>query len=329
MGTIADKASKLLDTKQQIAAAIEEKTGKPAGDVFASYPDQILQIPSGGAWTGHADEVGLKAIGWTDEDIAYYQKYGVNWNEEDDQYHLVPEDNKALYGVLTASNISAYKDRIVYLPKIDTSGKTDMEGLFQGCNIMVAIPMIDTSSATIMKNMFHQCYALVCIPQLSTSKSISMENIFNQCYSLSYVPVLDMSAGPVVRQMFGNCYSLQAVPALDLSKGRDFGFMYNSCYSLTFIPPIVLKTSGSTNISNIFYKSNALVHCNIKNLRDSIELDDSPLFSKESLLYMIENAVPEEAITITLSAYSYGKFNDDPDIVAALSAQPLVSLASA
>ena len=328
MGTLVDKLEKTLDTKARIAAAIEKKTGKPAGDVFASYPDQILQIPSGG-WTGHADEAGLKAIGWTDDDIAYYQKYGVNWNEEDDQYHLVPEDNKALYGVLTASNISTYKDRIVYLPKIDTSGKTDMTGMFQGCNIMVAIPMIDTSSATNMKNMFYQCYALICIPQLDISKSKSMQGIFKQCYSLSYVPVLDMSAGPVVSQMFSDCYSLQAAPASDLSKCGSLDFMYSNCYSLTFIPPIVLKTSWSVNISNIFYKSNALVNCNIKNLKDSIELDDSPLFSKESLLYMIENAVPEEAITITLSAYSYGKFNDDPDIVAALSAQPLVSLASA
>ena len=36
-------------------------------------------------WTGHADAEGLKAIGWTDEDIAYYQENGVNWNEEDDE----------------------------------------------------------------------------------------------------------------------------------------------------------------------------------------------------------------------------------------------------
>lgn len=329
MGTTAQKLQAVLNSKAAIKAAIEAKGVADVGDVLSAYPDKIASIPSGGAWTGHADEAGLKAIGWTDDDIAYYQKYGVNWNEEDDQYHLVPEDNKALYGVLTASNISAYKDRIVYLPKIDTSGKTDMTGMFQGCNIMVAIPMIDTSSATKMENMFYQCYALVCIPQLATSLVTTMEAIFYQCYSLSYVPVLDMSAGPYVSQMFGSCYSLQAVPALDLSKCGGFSFMYSSCYSLMFIPPIVFRPYGNVNISNIFYKSNALVHCNIKNLKDSIELDDSPLFSKESLLYMIENAVPEEAITITLSAYSYGKFNDDPDIVAAISAQPLVSLASA
>lgn len=84
-------------------------------------------------WTGHADAEGLKAIGWTDEDIAYYQANGVNWNEEDDEWHKVTDDNKALYGVLTADNISTYNDRIVYLPKIDTSSVTSMGGMFYSC----------------------------------------------------------------------------------------------------------------------------------------------------------------------------------------------------
>ena len=327
MGTTAQKLQAVVNSKAAIKAAIEAKGVADVGDVLSTYAEKIVSISSGG-WTGHADEAGLKSIGWTDEDIAYYQKYGVNWNEEDDQYHLVPEDNKALYGVLTASNISAYKDRIVYLPKIDTSGKTDMEGLFQGCNIMVAIPMIDTSSATIMKNMFYQCYALVCIPQLSTSRSKSTQGMFYQCYSLSYVPVLDMSVVSTSRQMFSSCYSLQTIPASNVSGVGDLGYMFSNCYSLTGMS-LILRSTSSQNISGILSSCKALVYCNIKNLKASIELDDSPLFSKESLLYMIENAVPEEAITITLSAYSYGKFNDDPDIVAALSAQPLISLASA
>ena len=90
-------------------------------------------IPARPIYTGHADVEGLRAIGWTDEDIAYYQEHGVNWNEEDDEYHKVSDDNKALYGVLTANNISNYKDRIVYLPKIDTSNVTDMSSMFNGC----------------------------------------------------------------------------------------------------------------------------------------------------------------------------------------------------
>ena len=111
-------------------------------------------------WTGHADADGLRAIGWTDEDIAYYQQNGVNWNEEDDQYHLVSDDNKALYGVLTADNIYTYKDRIVYLPKIDTSAMTSMSVMFYYCSNLVAIPQLDTSNVTGVNYMFQYCYCL-------------------------------------------------------------------------------------------------------------------------------------------------------------------------
>ena len=140
--------------------------------------------PSRPKWTGHADAEGLRAIGWTDEDIAYYQENGVNWNEEDDEYHKVSEDNKALYWVLTADNISTYKDRIVYLPKIDTSGKTSMSRMFQNCYSLVSIPLLDTSNVTNMSDMFYSCNSLVSIPQLDTSNVTSVSRVFSYCYSL-------------------------------------------------------------------------------------------------------------------------------------------------
>ena len=129
------------------------------GEVFAKGGGSG-NTPSRPKWTGHADAEGLKAIGWTDEDIAYYQENGVNWNAEDDEYHKVTDDNKALYGVLTADNISTYKDRIVYLPKIDTSGKTSMSDMFRNCYSLVSVPLWDTSSVTNMSYMFNNCYSL-------------------------------------------------------------------------------------------------------------------------------------------------------------------------
>ena len=281
MGTIAEKASKVLDTKKQIAAAIEEKTGENPGNVFANYPDAIRSIPtgSGSGWTGHADVEGLKAIGWTDEDIAYYQQYGVNWNEEDDQYHLVPEDNKALYGVINIGNVQQYKDILVYLPKIDTSSVTSMSYMFQGCYSLVSVPLFDTSSVTSMSSMFQNCYLLGSVPLFDTSSVTSM----------SY--------------MFQNCYSLVSVPLFDTSSATSMSSMFQGCYSLAYI--------------------------NLNNLKISVAVSATSLLEKSSLLYMIENAAPTSAITITLSAYCYNKFSNDPDVMAALSAQPLVSLASA
>lgn len=143
--------------------------------------------PSKPKWTGHADVEGLKAIGWTDEDIAYYQATGVNWNEEDDEYHKVTDDNKALYGVLTASNISTYKDRIVYLPKIDTSEVTSMVYKFGTCYALKAIPMLDTSNVTNMSSMFNLCKDIIAIPMLDTSNVTDMSYLFSSCSSLTHL----------------------------------------------------------------------------------------------------------------------------------------------
>ena len=143
----------------------------------------------GSGWTGHADAEGLRAIGWTDEDIAYYQANGVNWNEEDDEYHKVTDDNKALYGVLTADNFSSYADRIVYLPKIDTSGMTDMSKMFNNCYSLVSIPHLDTQNVKDMNRMFYNCYSLVSIPQLDTQNVTNMSNMFDFCYSLTHANI--------------------------------------------------------------------------------------------------------------------------------------------
>lgn len=329
MGTLADKASKVLDTKRKIAAAIEQMTGRPAGDVFADYPEQILGIQTGGGsgWTGHADAEGLKAIGWTDEDIAYYQEHGVNWNEEDDQYHLVPEDNKALYGVINIDNIQDYKDILVYLPKLDTTGVTDMTVKFSRCIVLVAIPKIDTSNVLYMSQTFSSCSSLVCVPVLNTSNVLSAPYLYSGCSSLLSAPMIDTSKSTNMLGMYNGCSSLISAPLLDTSKVTVMQGLFSTCARLVNIS--YLDVGNVTNVTSIFSNCFSLRFCNLKNLKVSIDISATYLLEKSSLLYMIENAAPTSAITITLSAYCYNKYNNDPDVLAALSAQPLVSLASA
>ena len=200
----------LTDFLTNVADAIRVKKGTYApinpqdfyAEITSIGEDTPTPTPSRPSYTGHADAEGLKAIGWTDEDIAYYQEHGVNWNEEDDEYHKVTDDNKALYGVLTASNISTYKDRIVYLPKIDTSAMTSMSSLFNGCRSLVCIPQLDTSNVTHMGSMFYDCCSLICIPQLDTSKVTNMMNMFNGCNSLVSIPQLDTQKVPSMSGMF-------------------------------------------------------------------------------------------------------------------------------
>ena len=306
MGTTADKLNKILDSKVKIKAAIEAKGVTDVGDILANYPDKIASIQSGGGssgFTGHADVEGLKAIGWTDEDIEYYQTHGVNWNEEEDAYHKVPQDNIDLYGVVNATNIKEYRDRIVYLPKIDTSGITDMTDIFSSCYSLICIPQLDTSSVTDMFYMFNQCHSLISIPQLDMSNVIVMNYMFASCYSLVYIPQLDTSSVTDMLRAFVSCYSLTSIAQLNVGGMSNIGYTFDYCYSI--------QTA------------------NLKGLKKSATLDKTNLLSKESLLYIINNEVVTKSAIITLSAYCYNKYNADPDIVAALANHPNISLASA
>ena len=299
-------------------------------------------------WTGHADAEGLKAIGWTDEDIAYYQENGVNWNEEDDEWHKVTDDNKALYGVLTASNISTYKDRIVYLPKIDTSRVTNMSEMFYQCRTLVAIPMLDTSRVTNMRKMFYQCGSLVAIPMLDTSRVTDMSEMFYYCTSLLFIPVLNTSSVTNMYYVFYSCFSLKSIPMLDTSRVTDMTYMVAQCYSLTSIS--MLDTSNVVNMYRMFYSNTtltsipmldmskvtnmdemfgycfSLTYANLKNVKLALKLNNSALLTKDSLLYLINNEAATSAITIKLATYAYDKWATDPDIVVALANHPNISI---
>ena len=64
-------------------------------------------------------------------------------------------------------------------------------------------------------------------------------------------------------------------------------------------------------------------------LKNSFSFAYSPLLSKNSVLFAIQNAEATSAITITLHADAYARLAEDADIVAALAEKTNVSLASA
>lgn len=83
------------------------------------------------------------------------------------------------------------------------------------------------------------------------------------------------------------------------------------------------------NVYNSTFKGCALLERVKIRTSASVSLADSPLMSKKSLLYMINEANPTSAITITLHPDAYARLADDAEIVAALETQPLISLVSA
>ena len=320
------KSDNLHDYLSDLADAIREKKGSSEPINAQNFAEEIKGISTGG-WTGHADAEGLKAIGWDDDDIAYYQKHGVNWNEEDDEYHKVSDDNKALYGVLTADNIANYKDRIVYLPKIDTSGLTSMSNMFVDCKSMVAIPMLNTTNVKNMLNTFQNCYILTCIPPLDTSNVTNMAGMFNSCYALTCIPPLDTSNVTNMNMTFRMCYSLLTIPKLNTSKVTNMGSCFYSCQALVGISE--LETTKVSNAGSTFSGCLSLTNANLRNLNISISFGACRVLSKASLLYIINNEAATSDITITLYSYAYSRLAEDADVVSALANHPLISLASA
>ena len=103
---------------------------------------------------------------------------------------------------------------------------------------------------------------------------------------------------------------------------------FRQCSKLKVVFPINLD-GCQTLKKETFERCVALEELRLLKLPLSLNLAESPLISKESILYIITNAAPTTAITITLHADAYARLANDADIVAALEAQPLVTLVSA
>lgn len=282
-------------------------------------------------WTGHVDVEGLKAIGWDNEDIAYFQKHGVNWDEEDDEYYKVSDDNKALYGVLTADNIQEYKDRIIYLPKIDLSNKKNYNLLFDDCRSLIAIPRLnwEKGGGDQAQQLFNNCTSLVTVYPI---ENINIDNggngMFMNCYTLKSLPIKDFEARKgFLNSMFNRCRSIRSFSGINL--GYEMYNLYSTFAQCQMFSLPEMEVSNNTSFTNTFSECFNLTELRLVGLRDNLNVSSCRLLSKESVLFIINNESAINTITITLYERVYTRLATDTDIVAALVEHPLVSLASA
>ena len=223
---------------------------------------------------GTVDRAGLKAIGWTEDDILRYEQNTPHYPWQNDRY-IVSDENKALYS-LDDPNPSSYKDNpniefvpnknmesyfakirgfqnmkyIKGIPYFDTSNMTNMSYMFGFCTSLTTIPLLDTSSVTNMNNIFNHCTSLTTIPQLNISNVNSMLNMFSYCSSLATIPLLDTSKAVSMNGIFSHCTSLTTIPRLDTSNVTSMTNMFNQCTSLTTIPQ--LDTAKVTSMGYMF-----------------------------------------------------------------------------
>lgn len=102
---------------------------------------------------------------------------------------------------------------------------------------------------------------------------------------------------------------------------------FSGCKALKAVCPI--NMSATTTATGLFTNCFALRYAYMSNLKTPLSFSDSPLIEKSCVLYTIVKALPTTAITITLHPDAYARLADDAEIIAALEAQPLISLVSA
>ena len=154
MGTTAQKLNKILETKEAIRTAINNKGGTlTTTDTFASYPSAIDSLPSGGS---------LKTL---------------------------LDATKSTYFLFLNYSGTSIDGLISYN---DTENVTNMSNMFNGCSKLTTISQLDTSSVTDMSRMFQNCSNLTTIPQLDTSKVTNMHSIFDGCSKLTTIDITNM-----------------------------------------------------------------------------------------------------------------------------------------
>ena len=199
MGTTAQKLNKILETKEAIRTAINNKGGTlTTTDTFASYPSAIDSLPSGGGGS-------LKTL----------------LDATQSCYYLFRD-----YSGTSVDELISFSD---------TSSVTDMNGMFNRCNSLTSIPQLNTSKVVFMNYMFQFCSKLITIPQLDTSKVNYMPYMFSGCNSLTSIPQLNTIEVKDMSSMFENCYKLTTIDITHMnitSISNSYNFAFN-CYSLT------------------------------------------------------------------------------------------------
>lgn len=256
-----------------VAEAIRTKGGTSETIQASAFDTAIANLPSGGGsgYTGHYDSTGLTQMGWTTEDIKYYQDNAVIWNTEQDSDYEVRADEitggastKTRY-ILKSTTLTTFRNYsyLLALPNLSIS-KTDWSYTFGSCFNLLTIPSFNMSNATSTEYMFTNCYNLITIPELNTSNVTSMRSMFNNCYGLKTMSLIDTSNNTSMREMFKNCYCLHTIPLLNTAKVTSMYSTFNGCLALVSVP--VLDTSKVTDFTSCFANCTSLSDDSLNNI---------------------------------------------------------------
>ena len=88
-----------------------------------------------------------------------------------------------------------------------------------------------------------------------------------------------------------------------------------------------LNVNDVADLTSLIYNCPKLEYVELDYINADLPIPNSPLLKKESILYLLQHAKPNKAITITLHPTAYAMATADPEIQAELEKQPNISLA--
>lgn len=170
------------------------------------------------------------------------------WYDEPETEVRVIDGNTT--GVTNMSGLFSGCSAIKSCVPLDTSAVTAMDYMFAGCSNLTEVPMLDTSNVTDMTCMLLYTKITSC-PLYDTSKVYSMSTMFRQCTNLITIPQFNTSSLQYTSYMFEGCSSLTSIPLIDTSKVTNAYKMFEGCTALQTVP--LLSTSRMTEVGRMFY----------------------------------------------------------------------------
>ena len=270
MGTTADKLNKVLETKEAIRTAINNKGGTlTETDTFASYPTAINNIQSGG----------------TNEPITITQN-----------------------GIYTAPEGIGYSPITVNVPQTAESGTVknlldvtksckQLFYDFKGASVDGLISYNDTSSVIDMNSMFQDCVNLTTIPQLNTSNVTNMNNLFSGCEKVTTIPQLNTSSATMMRFTFSYCSRLATIDIthMNITSASNSDAFASECYSLT---KLIIR--NMTTIPTL--SSGAFTYC--YHFTGKVNATYNPDGLKDGRIYVPDDKVEELKAATNWSVYA-------------------------
>lgn len=129
-------------------------------------------------------------------------------------------------------------------------------------------------------------------------------------YSQKFVGA-DQVGSVDMRSMFYLCVKTET---LNLEKILPYkcNNMFSNCYLLkTIFGEIYMRGASAVNSTGMFSNCRSLSNVSIMQIIDNLSFSDSPLLTRDSILYLINNAVNTKPITVTLHADALARLTEE------------------